>query len=107
MAGAFQHVVLFRFPSRLTEEEERDMAGQVRAWAGTVPGLVGLRFGADVSGRSGGWEYLLLTEFEDDETHRAYYDHRLHKSFSAWVFERNCEVVRLDYPLNDQTLMVG
>jgi stress responsive alpha/beta barrel protein len=107
VAGAFQHVVLFRFPEELSEDEQRDMASQVRAWAGEVPGLVGLRFGADVSGRSGGWQYLLFTEFQDDDTHRAYYDHPLHQAFSKWVFDRNCEVVRFDYPLNDEVLYVG
>ncbi len=107
MAGAYQHVVLFRFPQPLSEDEERDMASQVRAWAGTVPGLVGLRFGADVSGRSGGWQYLLLTEFADDGSHRAYYEHPLHKAFSAWVFDRSCEVARMDFPLTDQTLFAG
>lgn len=107
MAGAFQHVVLFRFPSPLSEEERRDMRSQVQAWAGTVPGLVGLRFGSDVSGRSGGWEYLLLTEFTDDESHRAYYDHPLHRAFSDWVFSRKCEVIRFDYPLREDTVFAG
>jgi heme-degrading monooxygenase HmoA len=104
MAGAFQHIVLFRFPAPLSEDEQRDLAAQVRAWAGTIPGLVGVRFGADVGGRAGGWQYLLVTEFEDDETHRAYYEHPLHQAFSKWVFDRNCEVVRFDYPLNEVTL---
>src|SRR5213592_867787 len=104
MTGVFQHVVLFRFPTPLSEDEQYDMASQVRAWAGEIPGLVGLRFGADVRGRSGGWQDLLLTEFEDDETHRAYYNHPLHQAFSTWVFEHNCEVVRFDYPLNAETV---
>ena|SRR5919197_6125746 len=107
MAGAFQHIVLFRFPAPLSEDEQREMKEQVRAWAGAVPGLVGLRFGADVSGRAADWQYLLLTEFEDVETHRAYYEHPLHQAFSKWVFDHNCEVVRFDYPLSEDTLFAG
>lgn len=102
-----QHVVLFKFPRELIYEEEREMVDQVRKWPEAIPGFTGLRFGKDVSGRSGGYSYLLLTEFENEEMHQAYYSQPAHVAFSEWVFARDCEVIRVDYPLNEETLIVG
>ena len=102
-----QHVVLFKFPKELTDEEEREMVDQVRKWPETIPGFTGLRFGKDASGRSGGYLYLLLTEFENEELHRSYYSQPAHVAFSEWVFARDCEAIRVDYPLNEETLIVG
>jgi hypothetical protein len=102
-----QHVVLFKFPRALSAEEEREMFEHVRGWPGSISGFTGLRFGRDVSGRSGGFDYLLLTEFESEEAHQAYYSQPAHVAFSDWVFNLGCEVIRIDYSLNDRTLMVG
>lgn len=101
-----QHIVLFRFPKELTDEEEREMADQVRKWPETIPGFVGLRFGKDTSGRNGGYAYLLLTDFESQEALDAYYSQPAHVAFSDWVFARGCEVIRVDYPLNEGSLIV-
>ena len=107
MSGKVQHVVLFKFPRALSADEEREMLEQIRRWPGSIPGFTGLRFGRDVSGRSGGFDYLLLTEFESEEAHQAYYSQPTHVAFSEWVFSRDCEVIRVDYPLSEDTLLVG
>ncbi len=107
MAERVQHVVLFKFPAELTPDVEAEMFEHVRRWPETIPGLTGLRLGRDVSGRSGGYQYLLLTEFESEDAHRAYYSQPAHQAFSDWVFARQCEVIRMDYPLDDRSLMVG
>ena len=101
-----QHVVLFKFPTPLSAEEEQEMSAQVRKWPESIPGFTGLRFGKDVSGRSGGFDYLLLTEFESEEAHQAYYSQPAHVAFSEWVFARNSEVIRVDYVLNEDTVVV-
>jgi hypothetical protein len=98
-----QHVVLFKFPRPLTQDEERFMFDSVRGWVGQIQGLTRLRLGKDVGGRSGGFDYLLLTEFEDEERMRAYFPHPLHKAFADWVADMRCEVIRVDYPLDDST----
>lgn len=101
-----QHVVVIKFPRELSDDEEREMFEQVRRWPETIDGFTGLRFGKDVSGRSGGYDYLLLTEFESEEAHQAYYSRPAHVAFSEWVFARHPEVIRVDYPLDDETLFV-
>lgn len=106
MPAKAQHVVLFKFADELTPEEEEEMFKRVAAWPASIPGFTGLRLGRDVSGRSGGFQYLLLTEFESEEAHRAYYAQPTHIAFSEWVFERGCEVIRIDYPLDERTLML-
>lgn len=67
-----QHVVLFKFAAELSAEEEAELFARVREWPQTIPGFTGLRLGKDVSGRSGGFGYLLLTEFESEDAHQAY-----------------------------------
>jgi hypothetical protein len=56
MTDRAQHVVLFKFPAELSSDEEKEMFERVRAWPETIPGFTGLRFGKDVSGRSGGFD---------------------------------------------------
>ena len=106
MTDRAQHVVLFKFPALLSSEEETEMFDRVRRWPRSIPGFTGLRFGKDVSGRSGGFDYLLLTEFENEDAHQAYYSHPDHVAFSEWVFSRNPEVIRVDYPLTVDTVSV-
>lgn len=107
MSERAQHVVLFRFAKELTDAEEGEMAEQIRAWPETIPGFTGLRFGKDTSGRNEGYAYLLLTDFESQEALDAYYSQPAHVSFSEWVFSRDCEVIRVDYLLDEETLIVG
>ena len=101
-----QHVVLFKFPRALTEEEERWAADIVGSWPRDIPGFTRLRFGRDVGGRSGGFDYLLLTEFESEEAMAAYFPHPRHQEFGAWVAQMQAEVVRNDYALDDETSLL-
>ena len=105
MADRAQHVVLFKFPKELSEEEEKEMFERVREWPETIPGFTGLRLGKDVGGRNGGFAYLLLTEFESEEAHQAYYSHPDHVAFSEWIAERKPEVIRNDYALGPDNLI--
>ena len=106
MSARAQHVVAFRFPRELTPEEEQHMRDSVRAWPETIPGFTGLRFGKDVTGRSLGFDYLLLTEFESEEAHQAYYSQPSHVAFSEWVSSIGADLVRVDYPLSEDNLIV-
>lgn len=106
MAARAQHVVLFKFAEELTPEEEAEMFQRVAAWPESIPGFTDLRLGRDVSGRSGGFQYLLFTEFESEEAHQAYYSQPAHVAFSEWVFERGCEVLRMDYALEERNQLL-
>ena len=98
-----QHIVLLKFPRVLTPEEERWMFGVVGKWPTEIPGFTRLRLGKDVGGRAGGYEYLLLTEFESAEAMEAYLPHPKHQEFASWVAEMRTEVLRNDYVLDGST----
>ena len=106
MSVRAQHVVLFKVPRELTSEEESEMFSRVRAWPDAIEGFTGLRIGKDVGGRAAGYSYLLLTEFENEELHQAYYPHPDHQAFSQWVIGLGAEVIRVDYPLTEESLIV-
>ena len=106
MGHRAQHVILFKFPTELTDEEEKEMFERVRSWPDEIPGFTGLRFGKDVGGRSNGYEYLLLTEFESEEAHQAYYTHPVHVAFSEWIAERKPEAIRNGYALTPDNLIL-
>lgn len=106
MADRAQHVVLFKFPRELTPEEEGHMAASVRSWPETIPGFTGLRFGKDVGGRNAGYAYLLWTEFESEEAHQAYYSEPSHVAFGAWIKNHGAEIIRVDYPITEDTRIV-
>ena len=106
MADRAQHVVLFKFSEPLTPEDEQEMVRQVRAWPETIPGFTGLRFGKDVGGRWGGYDYLLLTEFESEDAHQAYYPQPAHQAFTKWVGDHGADVIRVDYPLDSASLIL-
>lgn len=105
MPDRAQHVVLFKFPQPLSPEEEQEMFRRVRAWPEVIPGFTGLRLGKDVGGRSDGYDYLLLTEFESEEAHQSYYPHPDHQAFAQWIAERAAQVIRVDYPLTSESLI--
>jgi hypothetical protein len=82
------------------------MREQIAAWAGVILGLRRLRFGADTGGRSLGYQFALLTEFDDQAAMDAYLTHPLHATFLTWVVERHFEVLRFDYPLDAATSLL-
>ncbi|MHB8393144.1 MAG: Dabb family protein [Candidatus Dormibacteria bacterium] len=101
MSTRFQHLVLFRLSETPGPEVEAEMRRQISSWVGVIPGLVRLRFGADVGGRSEGYQFGLVTEFTDLAAMEAYGPHPLHAAFLQWVTARPFEVLRFDYPLTD------
>jgi len=98
-----QHIVLFKFPEPLPEDEEREMFDMVRQFPEKIGGFVQLRIGADTSGRSRGYQYGMYSVFENIDRLRAYTPHPFHQAFSDWVFSRDVEILAFDYPIDDQT----
>jgi hypothetical protein len=105
--GAVQHIVVFRFPRELTEEEERYMYAQVRRWPSEIGGFTKLRLGTDMTkARNRGYQYLLFEEFESEAAMQAYFPHPVHQEFARWVAEQQCETLAFDYLLGDGSVFV-
>ncbi len=101
-----QHLVLFRFPEALSDDDVLAMRRQIAAWVGAVPGLRRVRFGRDVSGRSQGHQVSLLTEFASAGDLAAYFPHPLHQVFARWVADRRAQLLAFDYPLTEETMLL-
>jgi hypothetical protein len=107
MTSRVQHVVLFRFPTELTEDEVAEMRARIRSWPERIGGFTGLRFGPDPTGeRTQGFQYLLFEEFESREALDAYQPHPVHREFTTWVADRHAETLAFDYALDADTVVV-
>lgn len=102
-----QHIVLFSFPTDLSDGDDREMREQVASWATEIATMGRLRFGTDLTGaRTRGYQYLLYTEFADVAALQAYRDHPVHQRFLAWITERDCTPLAFDYALDSTTVLV-
>lgn len=102
-----QHVVLFSFPIDLDDADDREMRRQVASWAQEIGTMQALRFGVDLTGaRTRGHQYLLYTEFPDENALQHYRDHPVHQQFLRWITERSCTPLAFDYPLDATTVLM-
>lgn len=106
MSQPVQHLVLFRLAEPPGPEVEEEMRRQISTWPGAIPGLRRLRFGADTGGRADGYQFCLVTEFEDAAALAGYLPHPLHAAFLRWVQDRPFEVLRFDYHLDGKTSLL-
>lgn len=108
MAERVQHVVMFRFPRELTDDEVAEMMSHIRSWPKEIGGFTKLRIGRDLTRvRDHGFQYLLFEEFESREAMEAYFPHPVHQVFAKWVAERECDTLAFDYVLDDDTVVVA
>jgi heme-degrading monooxygenase HmoA len=101
-----QHIVLFSFPAELSAEDAEDMRNQVFAWPERIGGFTAIRFGRDITEtRNRGYQYLLYTEFDDENALRDYQQHPVHQHFLSWVLQRSCTPLAFDYHLTPDTVV--
>ncbi len=95
-----QHVVLIKFPRDL-EQAELDWIDQLLAsWPQHIEGIVKHRWGLDVSGRSRGYQFGLVMEFESPDALKRYTPHPQHQEFAQWVASQGGEVLAFDFPID-------
>lgn len=106
-APALQHVVLLKFPQRLSAAQDAEIRGLVARWPDEIGTMTELRFGGDLTGeRARGYQYLLLTVFPDAETLAAYVAHPVHQELVRFLDENGCERLAFDYYLDESTRLV-
>ncbi len=102
-----QHVVLLKFPTPLTADEDATVRSMVASWPEKIATLAELRFGGDLTGqRTRGYDYLLVTVFPDADTLAAYTAHPAHQEFVAFLEAHGCQRLAFDYYLDDATRFV-
>lgn len=103
-----QHVVLFRFPTELTDSEEMEFREIIRDWPTKIGTMSHLRLGRDIQvagDRARGYQYLLFMEFPDVAAVKLYRQHPAHLQLSAFIQPRQCGVLAFDYELSDSTAL--
>jgi hypothetical protein len=107
MSG-LQHVVLFSFPTELSEADWAEMQRQVRSWPTEIGGIDEIRLGPAIDdARTRGYQYLLYTELADLDALVAYQQHPVHQVFLRWVLDRDCTPLAFDYNLDETTVVLS
>jgi hypothetical protein len=102
-----QHIVLFSFPSELSQADAGQMRDMVASWPAQIGLMSKCRLGTDLTGaRNRGYSRLLYTEFPDLEAMKAYQVHPVHQKFVDWLAERDCTPLAFDYYLDDETVLM-
>lgn len=102
-----QHVVLFSFPSDLSENDWADMRSMVREWPTEIGGIDRIRLGPSINTeRTRGYQYLLYMEFADVDALVRYQQHPVHKKFHKWVLDRECTALAFDYYADVDTVVL-
>lgn len=102
-----QHIVLFSFPSDLSDDEAAQMRDMVASWPAQIGLMTRCRLGTDLTGaRNRGYSYLLYTEFPDVEAMNSYRAHPVHLQFMDWLAARDCAPLAFDYLLDEQTVLM-
>lgn len=102
-----QHIVLFSFPEDLSADDWAEMVRQVRAWPAEIGGIDAIRLGPSINNeRTRGHQYLLYTEFTDEDALVRYQKHPVHQNFLTWVIDRKCAPIAFDYHLDANTTIL-
>jgi hypothetical protein len=78
---ATRHIVLAKVRAGVSERDIRDAFADLRALAGTIPGLRSFNWGPNTSpeGAAQGYTHGFTMEFDDAAARDAYLPHPLHK----------------------------
>jgi len=96
-----QHVVLVNFPREVTSEESQWIDALLLRWPKEIGGIRSQHWGWDVSGRSQGYQWGLVMEFESEAAAARYQPHTLHQEFAQWVKQVGGQVLAFDFPLGE------
>lgn len=90
------HIVLLREPEGMSDAQRNEMEEAVGALA-HVPGIQGMTYGRDISGRGQGYTYGAVMRFADYDALQAYQVHALHQQVVATFNRLSVERLVIDY----------
>jgi hypothetical protein len=90
------HIFGFRWIERATAEEKARAGREIRAFQGTIPGLIDVAVGENLSPRGQGYTFAGLMRFEDRAACDAYATHPAHLALLEWLVPL-IEPVELDF----------
>ena len=92
----FIHIFALRWKPEATDPDRSRAAKEVLAFRNTVPGLIEVHIGRNVSPRGHGYAFIGLMKFTDKAAADAYAVHPAHKALLAWLVPL-IDAVELDF----------
>ena len=92
----FVHIFGFRWNEKATAAEKERASREIRAFQGTIPGLIDVAVGENVSPRGKGYAFAGLMRFTDRAAGDAYATHPAHLALLEWLVPL-IEPVELDF----------
>ena len=100
-----QHIVLFKLPRELHDEERHELFDLVEAWL-KIEDLRVIRFGPPMdSSMTHGYQYLLYLELADLGAMDRYLAHPAHVRLGAWMSDRSAEALVFTYNLDGTSVL--
>jgi len=92
----FIHIFGFRWKANASDENKARAAKEIRAFHGTIPGLIDVAVGENLSPRGQGYSFAGLMRFTDRAACDAYATHPKHMALLEWLVPL-IEPVELDF----------
>ncbi len=94
-----KHIVMWKFKDGAAEAEKLEMKRQLEALKGTVPSLVDIEMGLDLSRKEASMDMVLYSEFQTLEDLAAYAVHPEHLKVVEFVKPLVCGRAVVDYEI--------
>jgi hypothetical protein len=75
----FRHVVLFRFTPQTSEEQQQELARQLRTLPGAIEQIKAYHVGLDAGMNPGNYQFAVVADFDSVEDYLVYRDHPVHR----------------------------
>jgi len=92
----FIHIFGFRWNAHATDADKARAAREIRAFQGTIPGLIDVCVGENVSPRAQGYSFAGVMRFAERGACDAYTTHPAHLALREWLVPL-IEPVELDF----------
>jgi len=94
--GVF-HVFAFQWKPGTTDAQKEKATHDIRAFQGTIPGLLETHVGPNISPRGKGYTFGGIMRFTDQAALDAYVHHPSHQALLAWLVPL-IDAIELDLP---------
>ena len=75
----FRHVVVFRFTPQTSEEQQEELARQLRTLPGAIEQIKAYHVGPDAGMNPGNYQFAVVADFGSVEDYLVYRDHPVHR----------------------------
>lgn len=97
-----EHIVLFKFSEKTTEEEKKEGARRLRHLKDVLPGIIGIQAGNNFSTRGKGFTMALTVRFRSRADLENYAPSAEHQACVAYLKEVGLvDDINIDFEIND------